>query len=109
MVFLVYSGSLEQKEEDGLKKIDKTMTVKLSNDSKISLVAVICILALAVISKNVLRAQLDFVSLFGPVWVYIAYVVTRDKQKESKTCGSPLFWSLAIIFVTSATIVVYAI
>lgn len=85
------------------------MAIKLSSDSKVSLVAVICILALAAISKNVLQAQLDFISLYGPVWVYIAYIVTRDKQKESKVCSSPLFWSLAIVFVTLAIIVVYAI
>ncbi len=85
------------------------MAIKLSNDSKVSLVVVICILALAVISKNVLQVQIDFLSLFGPIWVYIAYVVTRDKQKESKTCSSPLFWSLAIIFVTLAILILYAI
>lgn len=82
---------------------------KLSNDLKVSLVTAICLLALAIVSKNVLRVQLDFISLYGPVWVYIAYIATRDKQKESKTCGSPLFWSLAIIFVTLAILLLYAV
>jgi len=82
---------------------------KLSNDLKISLVTAICLLALAIVSKNFLRVQLDFISLYGPVWMYIAYIITRDKQKESKVCSNPLFWSVAIIFVTLAILTVYAI
>jgi len=85
------------------------MITKLSNDLKISLVTGICILVLAVVVKNVLRVQPDFISLYGPVWVYIAYIITRDKQKESKVCSSALFWSLTIIFVTLAILAVYAI
>jgi len=82
---------------------------KLSNDLKVSLVTAICLLALAIVSKNVLRVKLDFISLYGPVWMYIAYIITRDKQKESKICSSLLFWSAAIIFVTLAILIVYAI
>ena len=83
--------------------------MKLSDEIKLSLVTAVCILALAIVSKNILNVQLDFVSLYGPVWVYIAYIISRDKTKKSKTCSSPLFWSLAIIFVTLAILVVYAI
>ncbi len=82
---------------------------KLTNDLKVSLVTAICLLTLAIVSKNVLRVQLDFISLYGPVWMYIAYIITRDKQKESKACSNPLFWSVAIIFVTLAILTVYAI
>ena len=81
------------------------MSTKLSNDVKLSLVTAVCLLVLAVVSKNILRVQLDFISLYGPFWVYIAYIISRDKQKESKA----LFWSLAIIFATLAIIILYAI
>ena len=81
------------------------MLTKLSNDVKLSLLTAVCLLALAIISKNVLRVQLDFISLYGPFWVYIAYMISRDKQKESKA----LLWSLAIIFTTLAIIILYAI
>jgi len=77
--------------------------MKLSDEVKVSLVTVVCILALAIISKNVLNVQLDFVSLYGPVWVYIAYISTKDKTKKSK------YWSLVIILVTLAILIIYAI
>jgi len=81
--------------------------MKLSNEIKVSLVTVICILTLAVIPKYVLNVQLDFISQYGPVWVYIAFIVTKDKAKKSKTCYNPLFWSIAIIFVTLAILALY--
>jgi hypothetical protein len=43
--------------------------MKLPAEAKVSLVTAICIVALAVISKNALHVQLDFVSLYGPVWI----------------------------------------
>jgi len=83
--------------------------MKLSDEAKVSLVTAICILGLAALSKNALHVQLDFVSLCGPVWIYIAYIISKDKARKSKTCSSPLFWSLTIILVTVAILVVYAI
>jgi len=72
-------------------------------------VTAVCILALAVISKYVINVELDFISQYGPVWIFIAYIITRDKAGKSRTCSSPLFWSLAIVFVTIAILVVYAV
>ncbi|KUK01787.1 MAG: putative membrane protein [Methanobacteriaceae archaeon 41_258] len=83
--------------------------MKLSNETKVSLVTVVCILALAVISKNVLHAQLDFISQYGPVWMLVVYLCTREECKKSKICDNPLFWSIAIILITLAILVVYAI
>jgi len=85
------------------------MFIRFSNDVKLSLVTAVCLLVLAIVSKNVLRVQLDFISLFGPFWVYIAYIISRGGKKESRICSSPLFWSLAIIFVTLAILAIYAI
>ena len=62
----------------------------MRDEVKVSLVTAVCILALAVIPKYVLKVQLDFITQYGPVWVYIAYIITKDKDKKSK------YWSLAI-------------
>ena len=83
--------------------------MRLTDEVKISLITATCILALAVISKNVLHVQLDFVSQYGPVWILMAYIGSKEKTKESKICGSFLFWSLAIILATLAILVLYAI
>ena len=84
-------------------------TVKLSGEVKVSLVTAACILALAIISKNVIHVQLDFISQYGPVWMFIVYIITRERAKESKVCGSTLFWSLAIALITVLVLIVYAI
>jgi len=83
--------------------------MKLRDETKVSLVTAACVLLLAIVSKNILKAQLDFISLYGPVWVFIAYIITKDKVKKSKICCSPLFWSLAILFVTLAILILYAL
>jgi len=76
--------------------------IKLSDEVKVSLVTAVCILALAVISKEVLHMQLDFVSQYAPLWMFIAYIIVKDK------CKNPFFWSLAIILITSAILILHA-
>lgn len=73
----------------------------------VSIVTAVCILALAVVSKYFLDVELDFVSQYGPVWIYIVYVIGKDEAKRSQR--STLFWSAAIIVATVAILVVYAI
>jgi|Deesub1362B_J571_1020462.scaffolds.fasta_scaffold01444_8 hypothetical protein len=85
------------------------MSIKLSNEVKVSLVTAVCILALTAISKNIIHAQIDFISQFAPVWMFVTYIITREKAKVSKICDSPLFWSTAIVLVTLAILIVYAI
>ncbi len=80
----------------------------MRDELKVSLVTAVCILALAIISKNVLNVQLDVTTLYGPVWVYMVYIITKDSVKKSKICSNLLFWSLAIIFVTLAILALYA-
>ncbi len=85
------------------------MDIKLFDEVKVSLVTTVCILALAVLSKNVFNIQLDFISQYGPVWMSMVYIITREKTKRSKICDSPVFWSLAIVPITLAILVLYVI
>ena len=41
--------------------------------------------------------------------MFVVYIITREKAKASKICGRPLFWSIAIVLITLAILVVYAI
>ena len=75
----------------------------MRDEVKVSLVTAVCILALAVIPKYFLNVQLDFITQYGPVWVYIAYIITKDKAEKSK------YWSLAIILATIAILVLYSL
>ena len=81
--------------------------MRLTGDLTVSLVTAVCILALAIVSKYFLDVELDFVSQYGPVWIYIVYVIGKDEARRSKR--STLFWSAAIIAATVAILAVYAI
>jgi len=83
------------------------MKKRLSQGIVVSLVAGVCILALAIVSKYFMDIEMDFISQYGPVWVYIAYVISKGEGKE--TPRGTLFWSLAISVVTLAIIVIYAL
>ncbi len=75
---------------------------------KVSLVTAVCILSIAIIFKNVLNVQADFIILNSPVYLFIVYIIARGRTKKLK-CDRPLYWSLAIIFITLFTIALYAI
>ena len=79
--------------------------MKIANEVKVSLVTAACILAIAVISKNVLGVQLDFVSQYAPSWMFIVYIITRGQAKESD--HETLYWSIAIVAVTAAVLALY--
>jgi hypothetical protein len=79
----------------------------MTGEVQVSLVTAVCILALAVASKWIVHTELDFVSQYAPVWIYIVYIISRGRNEESER--QPKFWSLAIIFVTLAVIAVYAL
>ena len=83
--------------------------MKLSDEMKVSLVTGVCVLALAIVSKYFLEAELDFVSQYGPVWIYMAYTLTRGKNQGSRICRSALFWSLLTALVTLSILLIYAL
>lgn len=82
--------------------------MKLADEVKVALVTAVCILGIAIIFKNVLHVQANPMVSNGPVYLLIVYLITKGLTKQSK-CDKPLYWSLAIIFVTLATIALYAI
>lgn len=81
--------------------------MKLADEGKVSIVTAVCILLLAIISKYAIQAELDFVSQYGPVWIYIAYITTKDRTKQ-RAHSMWLFWALAEIAATIAILVLYS-
>ena len=80
--------------------------MKLANEVKVALVAAVCLLGMVIVFKNVLHIQVGFMILNSPLWLYVLYIITREQTKKLKS--ETLYWSLAIIFVTLATIILYA-
>jgi hypothetical protein len=81
--------------------------MRLADEVKVALVAAACVLGIAVIFKNILFVQADFLVLNSPSYLFILYILTRASNKQK--CSSPLYWGLAIVFVTVLTIALYAI
>jgi hypothetical protein len=79
----------------------------LPSEVKVALVTAACVLSIAIVFKNVLFVQADFIVSNSPSYLFILYVLTGASKKQK--CGNPLYWSLAIIFVTLLTITLYAI
>jgi len=73
------------------------------------LVTGICVLGLTIVTKYALDTELDFVSQFAPVWVFIAWLGTSSRRGESRARGSVLSWTLAIVLVTVAVLVIHAV
>ncbi len=70
----------------------------------VSLVAAVCLLAEAVVAKNVIDVELDFFSQLAPMWILIAYQVSglRDRRSE-------IAFIAVIILATAALLVLYAV
>ena len=88
--------------------------MKLTDQTKVSIVTGICLLGLVVVLKNILLVPAEILS--GDIIIYIIiywpfivfFPVKKEKTKKSKY-DSPLYWSLLIILITLAIIALYAI
>jgi hypothetical protein len=59
---------------------------------RVALVTALCLIAEAVVAKNVLDVELDWFSQLGPFWVFIAYMVSGLRDRTSE------IWFVAAIF-----------
>lgn len=84
------------------------MIMELADEVKVALVTATCILGITIIFKNILHVQADLLVTNSPIYLLIVYIIVKDQTKKSKYCR-PIYWSLAIIFVTLLIIALYAI
>jgi hypothetical protein len=71
---------------------------------RVALVTAVCLVLEAVIAKNVIDAELDFISRFAPFWVFIAYLVSGVRDRVSE-----ISFMAAIVVTTVAVLVLYAL
>ena len=71
---------------------------------KVALVTAACLLVEAVIAKNVIDAKLDWYSQLAPFWVFIAFMVSGLRDRTSE-----IAFTIAVIAVTAAVLVLYAV
>ncbi len=90
------------------------MSVQLTNKTKVSIVATVCLLGLVVALKNILGVSAEVLS--GDIVLFILIYSTLSilypepsADKRVSTLDKPLYWSLLIVLVTAAIIIVYAV
>jgi len=71
---------------------------------RVALVAAVCVIAEAVIAKNVIDVELGWVSQLAPFWVFIAYMVSGLRDRASE-----IAFTITLVVVTAAVLVVYAV
>lgn len=71
---------------------------------RVALLTAVALMVEAVLAKNVLDLQLDFISQFAAMWVFIAFQLSgrRDRLAE-------LVAGAAVVIATAAVLVVYAL
>ncbi len=90
------------------------MLFQLTNKTKVSIVTAVCLVGLVVALKNLVGVSAEVLSkdvvLF--ILVYSAFSVLYPEPStgtRASALDKPLFWSLLIILVTAAIIIVYAV
>lgn len=73
-------------------------------EARVAIVAAVCLIVQAVIAKNGLEVELDVMSQFAALWIFIAYLVSGLRGRASE-----VGFIAAIIFATIAVLVLYAI
>ncbi len=71
---------------------------------RVALVAAACLLVEAVVAKNVIDVELDFMSLLAPFWVFIVYLVSGLRDRTSE-----IAFMITLVVVTAAVLVLYAV
>jgi hypothetical protein len=71
---------------------------------RLSIIVAACLLVQAVVAKEVLEVELDYLSQLAALWVYIAYIVTGRRDRRTAAA-----FSVVAVVVTAAVLGLYAI
>jgi hypothetical protein len=71
---------------------------------RVALVTAVALMVQAVLAKNVLDVELDFISQYAALWVFIGFQLgaRRDRLAELGT-------DAAVVLVTAAVLILYAV
>ena len=70
----------------------------------VALVTAVVLLAQAVIAKNVLEVELDIVSQYAALWVFVVFLLSGERGRAAEV-GT----AVAVVAVTCAVLVLYAL
>jgi hypothetical protein len=73
-------------------------------ETRVALVAALALIVQAVVAKNVLDVELDFVSQFAALWVFIVFLISDERGRLAE-----LGTMAVIVAVTCAVMALYAV
>ncbi len=88
--------------------------MKLANQTQVSIVAAVCLLGLVVALKNVLHVPAEVITKDIVLYIIIytgvgvVYPTTSSNGNKSRL-DNPLLWSMLIVLMTLAIILLYAL
>jgi hypothetical protein len=71
---------------------------------RVGLLTAAALLIEAVLAKSILDLQLNFFAQLAALWIFVAYKITGRRDRFTETAAS-----LAVIAVTAAVLLVYAV
>jgi hypothetical protein len=71
---------------------------------RVALMTAAALLVQAVVAKNVLDVELDFVSQYGALWVFLVFLLSGKRDRVSE-----LGTDAVIVLVTVAVLALYAV
>jgi hypothetical protein len=71
---------------------------------RVALVTAVALMVQAVLAKSVLDVELDFISQFAALWVFIAFQVSGRRDRVAEFGADA-----AIVLVTAAVLILYAV
>lgn len=83
--------------------------MRMADEIKVAVVAAVCVIALAIVFKQVLHTRPYFLVSYAPSLVFIAYLLTRRPRRPVSKWNGALGWSLATVAVTLLMVVVSVI
>jgi hypothetical protein len=75
-----------------------------NSEVRVALVVAACLLAEAIVAKNLLEVTLDPLVQMAPIWVFLVYTWTGRRDRVAE-----LTMMATAVIVTTATLVLYAL
>jgi len=76
---------------------------RLSGEVWLALVTAVALMAQAVIAKNVLDEELDFVSQYAALWVFVVFLISGERGRAAE-----IGTAVAVVAVVGAVLALYA-
>ncbi|MCC6268865.1 MAG: hypothetical protein IT300_14955 [Dehalococcoidia bacterium] len=91
-------------EQPGRRNESPLRASLATSEVRVAIITALTLLLQAVLAKNVLDVELDYWGQFAPLWVFIAFMLSNQRDRHAE------LGTIAVIVVTSAAVLMlYAV